>query len=158
MSWKKGKKQNQVCEECGEQVYRPHKSANHHGNFKGPKSAETIEDSEEEGDNEPTTKQAHNDDEDLDEDEQEPAMKWTRNSKKSAETIETSEEEADNEPTTKQAHDEEDLDEGEQHTTKWTRLDEDRDNSEDNMPAGISDDQDNGDNMAIHNTTDKATT
>ena len=64
-------------EEHGEQVYRPHKSANHHGNFKGPKSAETIEESEEEGDNEPTTKQACNDNEDSDEDEQEPATKQT---------------------------------------------------------------------------------
>ena len=154
------KKQNQVCEECGEQVYHPHKSANHHGNSKGLKSAETIEESEEEGDNKPTTKQAGNDDEDSDEDEQEPAMKQTQNSKKSAETIETSKE-GDNEPATKRAHDDkEDLDEGEQHATKRTCLDEDRDNSEDNTPASISvsDNQDNGDNMAIHNTRDNATT
>ena len=74
---KERKKQNQACEEHGEQVYCPCKSANHHGYSKGPKSAETIEESKEEGNNKPTTKQACNSDEDSDEDEQEPATKQT---------------------------------------------------------------------------------
>ena len=61
------KKQNQVHEERGEQVYRPCKSANQHRTSKGAKSAETIEDSEDEDsmEHEPVTK-AHTDNEDID--------------------------------------------------------------------------------------------
>ena len=70
------KKHNQAREERGEQVYRPRKPANRGtSNPKGAKSAETIED-DEDGGEEPTTKRARNDDED--EGEQEPATKRPR--------------------------------------------------------------------------------
>lgn len=78
------KKHNQAREERGEQVYRPRKSTNRHRNSKGVKSAETIQDDDEEDDegnseHEPATskKRPHIDDEDGGE--HEPATKRTRN-------------------------------------------------------------------------------
>ena len=79
------KKKNQAHEECGEQVYRPCKSAkrNGHSNPKSAKSAEIIDDDDdddrgEQGDQEPATKQVCNDDNNEGEqDKQEPATKRT---------------------------------------------------------------------------------
>jgi hypothetical protein len=74
------KRHNQAREDCGEQVYCPHKSATRRTDPKGAKSAETIDDEEEEHD-ELTTKRSRNEDHNGDsdsDDEQEPSTKRAR--------------------------------------------------------------------------------
>jgi hypothetical protein len=120
------KRHNQACEERGEQVYRPRKSANHHtsSNLKGAKSTETIEDSDEE-DDQPVTKRTRNDDEDADE--QEHATKRTR------------------------SEGDEDSDNGDNNTAAISgdiTISDDQDNE---VNVALGDDQDNADNMAIGN-------